>query len=70
MADRMRDGGGTKVDPAEQAEERFERGRRTIGRSGMLPITRMVKTGAVFDVIGAILCVVGVAVMARVVGLV
>jgi solute carrier family 13 (sodium-dependent dicarboxylate transporter), member 2/3/5 len=38
--------------------------------SGMLPITRMVKTGAVFDVIGAILCVVGVAVMARVVGLV
>jgi solute carrier family 13 (sodium-dependent dicarboxylate transporter), member 2/3/5 len=37
--------------------------------SGMLPITRMVKTGAVFDVIGAILCVVGVAVMAKVVGL-
>jgi solute carrier family 13 (sodium-dependent dicarboxylate transporter), member 2/3/5 len=37
--------------------------------SGMLPITRMVKTGAVFDVIGAVLCVVGVAVMARVVGL-
>jgi solute carrier family 13 (sodium-dependent dicarboxylate transporter), member 2/3/5 len=37
--------------------------------SGMLPITRMVKTGAVFDVIGAILCVVGVAVMANVVGL-
>jgi hypothetical protein len=29
----------------------------------------MVKTGAVFDVIGAILCVVGVAVMAKVVGL-
>jgi solute carrier family 13 (sodium-dependent dicarboxylate transporter), member 2/3/5 len=38
--------------------------------SGMLPITRMVKTGAVFDVIGAVLCVVGVAVMANVVGLV
>ena len=37
--------------------------------SGMLPITRMVKTGAVFDVIGAVLCVVGVAVMAKVVGL-
>ena len=37
--------------------------------SGMLPITRMVKTGAVFDVIGVILCVVGVAVMAKVVGL-
>ena len=37
--------------------------------SGMLPITRMVKTGAVFDVIGAVLCVVGVAVMARLVGL-
>ena len=38
--------------------------------SGMLPITRMVKTGAVFDVIGAVLCVVGVAIMANVVGLV
>jgi sodium-dependent dicarboxylate transporter 2/3/5 len=38
--------------------------------SGMLPITRMVRTGAVFDVIGAVLCLVGVAVMARVVGLV
>jgi sodium-dependent dicarboxylate transporter 2/3/5 len=38
--------------------------------SGMLPIMRMVKTGAVFDVIGAILCVVGVAIMANVVGLV
>ncbi len=38
--------------------------------SGYLPITRMIKTGAVFDVIGAVLCVVGVAVMANVVGLV
>ena len=38
--------------------------------SGLLPITRMVKAGAVFDVIGAILCVVGVFVMANVVGLV
>jgi sodium-dependent dicarboxylate transporter 2/3/5 len=37
--------------------------------SGMLPITNMVKTGAVFDVIGAVLCVVGVAVMAKPVGL-
>jgi sodium-dependent dicarboxylate transporter 2/3/5 len=37
--------------------------------SGMLPITRMVRTGAVFDVIGAVLCVVGVAIMARLVGL-
>jgi hypothetical protein len=37
--------------------------------SGMLAITRMVKTGAVFDVIGAVLCVVGVAVVAKVVGL-
>jgi hypothetical protein len=35
----------------------------------MLPITRMAKTGAVFDVIGAVLCAVGVAVMAKVVGL-
>jgi solute carrier family 13 (sodium-dependent dicarboxylate transporter), member 2/3/5 len=38
--------------------------------SGMLPITRMVRTGAVFEVIGAVLCVVGVAIMANVVGLV
>jgi sodium-dependent dicarboxylate transporter 2/3/5 len=37
--------------------------------SGYLPITRMIKAGAVFDVIGAVLCVVGVATMARVVGL-
>ena len=37
--------------------------------SGYLPITRMIKTGAVFDVIGAVLSVVGVAVMANVVGL-
>ena len=36
----------------------------------MTSITAMVKTGAVFDVIGAVLCVVGVAVMATVVGLV
>ena len=38
--------------------------------SGLLPITRMVKAGAVFDVIGIVLCVVGVSVMANVVGLV
>ena len=38
--------------------------------SGLLPITRMVKAGAVFDVIGIVLCVVGVSVMAKVVGLV
>jgi sodium-dependent dicarboxylate transporter 2/3/5 len=37
--------------------------------SGYLPITRMIKAGAVFDVIGALLCVGGVAVMARLVGL-
>jgi sodium-dependent dicarboxylate transporter 2/3/5 len=37
--------------------------------SGMIPITRMVRSGAVFDVIGAVLCVVGVAIMARLVGL-
>lgn len=35
----------------------------------MLPITRMLKAGAVFDVIGAILCVVGVVAMANLVGL-
>jgi solute carrier family 13 (sodium-dependent dicarboxylate transporter), member 2/3/5 len=38
--------------------------------SGVLPITRMIKAGAIFDVIGAVLCVVGVAAMANVVGLV
>ena len=37
--------------------------------SGYLPITRMIKAGAVFDVIGAVLCVFGVTVMARLVGL-
>ena len=37
--------------------------------SGLLPITRMIKAGAVFDIIGAVLCVVGVIVMANVVGL-
>ena len=36
--------------------------------SGLLPITRMIKAGAVFDVIGIVLCVVGVTVMANVVG--
>jgi solute carrier family 13 (sodium-dependent dicarboxylate transporter), member 2/3/5 len=38
--------------------------------SGVLPITKMIRSGAVFDVIGAVLCVVGVTVMANVVGLV
>jgi solute carrier family 13 (sodium-dependent dicarboxylate transporter), member 2/3/5 len=38
--------------------------------SGLLPITRMIKAGAVFDIIGAVLCVIGVIVMANVVGLV
>ncbi len=37
--------------------------------SGYLPITRMIKTGAVFDVLGAVLSVLGVAVMANVTGL-
>jgi solute carrier family 13 (sodium-dependent dicarboxylate transporter), member 2/3/5 len=37
--------------------------------SGLLPITRMLKAGAVFDIIGAVLCVVGVIVMANLVGL-
>ncbi len=37
--------------------------------SGYLPITKMIKAGAVFDVIGAVLCIGGVAVMARLVGL-
>jgi solute carrier family 13 (sodium-dependent dicarboxylate transporter), member 2/3/5 len=38
--------------------------------SGLLPITRMIKAGAVFDIIGAVLCVVGVTAMANAVGLV
>jgi solute carrier family 13 (sodium-dependent dicarboxylate transporter), member 2/3/5 len=37
--------------------------------SGLIPITRMLKAGAVFDVIGAVLCVAGVTVMANLVGL-
>jgi solute carrier family 13 (sodium-dependent dicarboxylate transporter), member 2/3/5 len=37
--------------------------------SGLLPITRMIKAGAVFDIIGAVLCVAGVISMANVVGL-
>jgi solute carrier family 13 (sodium-dependent dicarboxylate transporter), member 2/3/5 len=38
--------------------------------SGFIPITRMLKAGAVVDVIGAVLCVVGVIAMANLVGLV
>ena len=38
--------------------------------SGMLPITQMLKAGAVFDIIGAVLCIGGVTVMANLVGLV
>jgi sodium-dependent dicarboxylate transporter 2/3/5 len=37
--------------------------------SGLLPITRMLKAGAVFDIIGAALCVVGVIAMANLIGL-
>ena len=37
--------------------------------SGLLPITSMVRSGIVFDIIGAVLCVFGVAAMARLVGL-
>jgi sodium-dependent dicarboxylate transporter 2/3/5 len=37
--------------------------------SGLLPITRMIKAGAVFDIIGAVLCVIGVIAMANLVGL-
>jgi sodium-dependent dicarboxylate transporter 2/3/5 len=36
--------------------------------SGLIPITRMIKAGAVFDIIGAVLCVVGVITMANLVG--
>ena len=37
--------------------------------SGLLPITRMIKAGFVFDIIGAVLCIAGVTVMANLVGL-
>jgi solute carrier family 13 (sodium-dependent dicarboxylate transporter), member 2/3/5 len=37
--------------------------------SGMIPITKMVRTGVIFDIIGAALCVAGVVVMAKVVGI-
>ncbi|HZC13154.1 MAG TPA: DASS family sodium-coupled anion symporter [Thermoleophilaceae bacterium] len=37
--------------------------------SGLLPITRMLKAGVVFDILGAVLCVAGVIVMANLVGL-
>jgi solute carrier family 13 (sodium-dependent dicarboxylate transporter), member 2/3/5 len=37
--------------------------------SGMIPITKMVRSGVVFDIIGAVLIVAGVTVMAQIVGL-
>jgi sodium-dependent dicarboxylate transporter 2/3/5 len=37
--------------------------------SGMIPITKMVRSGAVFDIIGAVLIVTGVTVMAQVTGI-
>jgi sodium-dependent dicarboxylate transporter 2/3/5 len=37
--------------------------------SGLLPIKRMLKAGIVFDILGAVLCIVGVIVMANLVGL-
>lgn len=37
--------------------------------SGLIPITKMVRSGVVFDIIGIILVVIGVSVMARLVGL-
>ena len=38
--------------------------------SGMIPITKMVRSGVFFDVIGAVLIVAGVTIMAQVIGLV
>jgi solute carrier family 13 (sodium-dependent dicarboxylate transporter), member 2/3/5 len=38
--------------------------------SGVLPITRMLRAGFVFDIVGGVLCVAGVTLMANVVGLV
>ncbi|HZY58061.1 MAG TPA: DASS family sodium-coupled anion symporter, partial [Rubrobacteraceae bacterium] len=37
--------------------------------SGMIPITKMVRSGVVFDIIGAVVIVAGVTVMAQVIGL-
>jgi sodium-dependent dicarboxylate transporter 2/3/5 len=37
--------------------------------SGMVPITKMVRSGIVFDVIGAVLIVAGVTLMAQAIGL-
>ncbi|MDQ4084127.1 MAG: anion permease, partial [Actinomycetota bacterium] len=37
--------------------------------SGMIPITKMVRSGIVFDILGAILIVGGVTVMAQAIGL-
>ncbi len=38
--------------------------------SGMVPITKMVRSGAVFDIIGVVLITVGISVTANAVGLV
>ena len=38
--------------------------------SGMIPITKMVRSGVVFDILGAVLIVAGVTIMAQLVGLV
>ena len=38
--------------------------------SGMVPITRMVRSGVVFDVCGAILIIIGVPIMIEAVGIV
>jgi sodium-dependent dicarboxylate transporter 2/3/5 len=38
--------------------------------SGMIPITKMVRSGIFFDIIGAILIVTGVTLMVQIIGLV
>ena len=37
--------------------------------SGMIPITKVVRSGIVFDIIGVVLVVLGITLMTRVVGL-
>jgi sodium-dependent dicarboxylate transporter 2/3/5 len=37
--------------------------------SGMIPITKMIRSGVVFDLIGIVLITFGISVMARLVGL-
>ena len=82
MAERVRDGGGTTTEQVEQAEREESRPAeperdRPTRPSIVVPIAIAISTAVQVDpvipamaaIFGAILCVVGVAVMAKVVGL-